>query len=112
MRIWITIWIVSGFAVCGNCQSLNLQLTQLPKKLAFFSQNGLNVCNALLINDEWLDTKEPNDPNGSGGIPLLPDNFHEFNSIATSRTAIHKAKIHSRLIPVLLLDLPPPSISV
>jgi len=111
MRLLITILFVSTLAICGNCQVKD-NIVQYSSHLFINSGNHLNAENVLLINDEWLDMQDANDLNNLPSGSIMPKTNSDSQNFESTRVASFITEIHSNFFSVLLLDLPPPSISI
>jgi hypothetical protein len=112
MKQFAIILLVLIFALAGKSQNQNF--TQEIKKCGSVSFiNGNQTCENPIIGEDFCyDGQETNDMDGFDAVCVLPDLYHLFQFTEIKKFATVFSTKQLIQVGELLLDLPPPSLSV
>jgi len=111
MRILTSILFVIVFAVFGNCQTRENLVHRDTQQTRLLSANHSDIMNAIVQDDEWLDTQETNDLDNFV-VSILPELYSDTRKLEICGIVPYTFEIQTIFYSPLFLDLPPPVISV
>lgn len=111
MKVLAAILFFIVFVAIGNCQAKENPINSNTQKTLLISTNHTGISNAVIMDDEWLDTQETNDLAYSF-IACLPDLFNDSQKLEICGIVPDTYEIQRIFYSPLFLDLPPPVISV
>lgn len=112
MRVLTTILFVFVFAAYGNCRETHNMVYPTAIHKLFLTTGHSDALNAILMDEEWLDTREGNDFEHFENVAVLPEIHSDSPDVEVGGVAHYNSVLPLNLFTVLLLDLPPPSISI
>ena len=112
MKQFTFIFFVLIFALAGKSQSQDLSGNRMSCNSVFVVSDNTSGENPALFQDQYFDVQDSNDFGSFDADYVLPDSqiYHHHSEIETVFTVL--PGLQSILLTELLLDLPPPSLSV
>jgi hypothetical protein len=112
MRQIFIILFVFIFTLAGKSQEQRISKPHGYGNSAIISDFGSMGHYAVIFEDNLIANQDSNDLDGFDNISVLPDTHVNFNQVEIGRVPETTVKIQSTLFCELLLDLPPPVISI
>lgn len=111
MRVLTAILIVILFTVFGNTRTKENPVNPDTHKTLLISADHSGLSNAIVMDDEWLDTQETNDLDYAV-VSIIPDLYSDTQNLEICAIVPDTYEIQTIFYSPLFLDLPPPLISI
>ena len=112
MRHIFIILFVLIFTLTGKSREQRISEPQVYGNSGIISDFSSIGHYAVIFEDNLIDNQDSNDFDGFDHVPVLPDTHVNFSQVEIGRVPETIVKIQSTLYCELLLDLPPPVISI
>jgi len=112
MKQFTIILFFLSFVLAGSSQSQALSNKQINCNLNFVSNDNSSNQNALFLQDDYFDIQDSNDYGSFDSGFILPDshNYSQHSEIEIVADVLPPLQLNQ--VGELLLDLPPPSLSI
>jgi len=112
MRQFVTIIFVLIFALAGRSQSQDFSYKQINCNTTFFANRNLSCQNPILFLNDCFDVQDTNDLDGFDSVIILSGTHCNFEYFEIKIAPAILPRLRLLQVGELLLDLPPPLLSV
>ena len=112
MRQLAIILFVLFYVLVGKSQSSDLSKNQIIDNSVFLVNGNSSGGNPLLFQNEYFDVQDSNDYGSFDSDFVLPDSQNYFHHSEIEIVAVVLPRLRLIQVSELLLDLPPPSLSI